>query len=113
MLGRGCTSCGGRWYARTGKTGGGGAEKTLVVVSGMPRKGDRACTVQRYRRCGRREPYMGFIKENVEKGSTVITDGWQGYSQLAGSNYDHVKRPIAGSGQQAHELLPHVHMIPC
>jgi len=56
--------------------------------------------------------FKDFIKENVEDGSTVITDGWQGYSQLADSkDYHHVKRPIAGSGQQAHELLPHVHMV--
>jgi hypothetical protein len=51
------------------------------------------------------ENLMGLIKENVEKGSTIITDGWQGYSQLADSkDYDPLKRPIAGSAR----TIPHM-----
>lgn len=96
----------------SGKTGRGSAEKTLVVVA-VECLGKQIGRVRL--KCidaADGENLMGFISENVEKGSTIITDGWQGYSQLAGSkDYDHVKRPIAGSGRQAHELLPHVHMV--
>lgn len=53
-----------------------------------------------------------FIEDNIEHGSTVITDGWKGYDSLANkSEYKHVRKPVSGSGQEAHELLPHVHMV--
>ena len=55
---------------------------------------------------------MGFIEENIEHGSKVITDGWRGYDGLSVSeNYTHKKKLISGSGQEAHELLPHVHLV--
>jgi len=30
-----------------------------------------------------------FIRDNVELGSTVFTDGWAGYRQLNAEGYDH------------------------
>jgi len=55
---------------------------------------------------------LQFIEENIEHGSTIITDGWTGYSSLSHSrNYSHEVKVISGSGQEAHELLPHVHMV--
>ena len=39
-------------------------------------------------------------------------DGWSGYSSLSQSkHYNHKMKIISGSGQEAHELLPHVHMV--
>jgi transposase-like protein len=53
-----------------------------------------------------------FIEDNIEIGSTIITDGWSGYTFLHGSKkYTHDQKIILGSGQEAHELLPHVHMV--
>jgi transposase-like protein len=53
-----------------------------------------------------------FINETIESGSTIITDGWNGYSFLSKSEkYKHEVKTISGSGKQAHELLPHVHMV--
>jgi len=53
-----------------------------------------------------------FINENIEEGSTVITDGWSSYSFLANSTkYRFEKKVISGSGKKAHELLPHVHLV--
>ena len=44
--------------------------------------------------------------------TTVITDGWCGYTSLAKrKDYHHIEKVIAGSGKKAHELLPHVHMV--
>jgi len=58
------------------------------------------------------EQIQGFIEESIEHGSIVITDGWSGYSFLSESkNYEHKPKIISGSGQEAHELLPHVHMV--
>ncbi len=53
-----------------------------------------------------------FIEEYIEHGSLVITDGWSGYNFLSESkSYRYEKKIISGSGQEAHELLPHVHMV--
>lgn len=55
---------------------------------------------------------LHFIEDNIEPGSTIITDGWKGYSSLSQSEkYKHEPRIISGSGKEAHELLPHVHMV--
>lgn len=55
---------------------------------------------------------MKFINDNIEQGSTITTDGWKGYASLSKSDsYNYVKKPISGSGQAAHELLPHVHLV--
>jgi len=53
-----------------------------------------------------------FINETIEPGSTIITDGWSGYSYLSKSkNYKLEVKTISGSRKQAHELLPHMHMV--
>ena len=35
------------------------------------------------------ECLLRFVQESVEKGSTVNTDGWQGYNKLSESVYTH------------------------
>jgi transposase-like protein len=58
------------------------------------------------------EQLSQFIEETIEKGSTIITDGWSGYSFLNKSDkYKHEIKIISGSGKKAHELLPHVLLI--
>ncbi len=53
-----------------------------------------------------------FVNDNIEPGSKVITDGWSGYNFLIGSTiYNHEVKPILSSKKQAHELLPHVHLV--
>ena len=53
-----------------------------------------------------------FIHETIEPESTILTDGWSGYTFLSKSkNYKHEVKTISGSGKQAHELLTHVHMV--
>ncbi len=94
------------------KRGRGAKTKTLVVVA-TECKGKQIGRVRF--RCidtASSDNLMGFIFDNVEEGSRVITDGWEGYAPLSKSKkYQHVKRVITGSGQTAHELLPHVHMV--
>jgi len=53
---------------------------------------------------------VGFIKENVEPGSTVITDGWSGFASVGTSGYTHVV-PKKFEVADEKNLLPHVHMI--
>ena len=51
-----------------------------------------------------------FVKENVEPGSTVITDGWSGFNSLDANGYTRVI-PKKFEVADPENLLPHVHMI--
>ena len=96
----------------TGKHGRGADEKSLVVVAAE-------CIGKRIGRVrfkiipeASSNSLLSFIQENVEHGSTIITDGWSGYAPLSeDKGYKHITKVISGSGKQAHELLPHVHMV--
>ena len=94
------------------KTGRGGLEKILIVVA-TECLGKQIGRVRfKCIKIATSENLMKFIEDNIEYGSTVITDGWSGYNPLSTSkNYKHEKKSIHGSGQEAHELLPHVHMV--
>ncbi len=52
-----------------------------------------------------------FVKDNIEKGSIVTTDGWKGYSTLGKIGYHHEIKTIAGSGKKSTDLLPNVHLV--
>lgn len=51
----------------------------------------------------------GFIRENIEPGSVVHTDGWEGYNGLDG--YQHEATVLRGRKESASELLPRVHQV--
>jgi transposase-like protein len=55
-----------------------------------------------------------FVKDNVEPGARVITDGWQGYHGLDKLGYVHDRRSqraTRASGENPGELLPGVHRV--
>jgi transposase-like protein/ribosomal protein L37AE/L43A len=52
-----------------------------------------------------------FIESNIVPGSTVHTDGWQGYAGIAQKGYDHEVSLIRGRPREASKLLPHVHRV--
>lgn len=52
-----------------------------------------------------------FVKQAVEPGSQVITDGWEGYQGLVDLGYRHRPRVIRRSGKSASTLLPRVHRV--
>jgi len=54
---------------------------------------------------------LAFVQEAIEPGSTVLTDGWEGYDGLKGHGYTHKARVIRGSGKTASVLLPRVHRV--
>jgi transposase-like protein len=96
----------------TGKQGRGAEEKSLVVVAteciGKQIGRVRFKIIQE----ASKENLIGFINDNVEHGSTIITDGWSGYASLSqNKEYENIVKVISGSGKKAHELLPHVHMV--
>jgi transposase-like protein len=95
-----------------GKQGRGAETKSLVVVA-TECKGKQIGRVRfRIIPQASSEELIPFIKETIETGSTVITDGWKGYTSLSQSKeYKHEVKVISRSGLEAHELLPHVHMV--
>jgi len=52
----------------------------------------------------------GFVKANVEPGTTVISDGWQGYAPLSGMGYRHRPR-TQGDPTRATKILPRIHRV--
>jgi len=55
------------------------------------------------------ESLKEFLLKSVETGSTVVTDGWRGYSGLKEIGYNHQisdKSPLVEE-----KLLPHVHLV--
>ena len=52
-----------------------------------------------------------FIVQAIEPGSTIVTDGWEGYSGLEAHGYKHEIRIVKGSIGSAANLLPLVHRV--
>jgi transposase-like protein len=52
-----------------------------------------------------------FLISTVEPGATVVTDGWSAYPKACRDWFVHEPHPVAGSGQQANELLHAVHRV--
>ena len=94
-----------------GKQGRGAETKSLVVVA-VECKGKQIGRVRF--RCipeATGENLIQFIEDTIEPGS-IITDGWRGYSSLSKSEkYTYQTKIISVSEQEAHELLPHVHLV--
>lgn len=57
---------------------------------------------------------MAFVKDHIEPGSTVITDGWNGYSGLERAGYTRDRRSQRAAkkrGEDPGALLPGVHRV--
>jgi transposase-like protein len=55
-----------------------------------------------------------FVTQNVQPGSTVITDGWHGYRALPGHGYahePHAQKAARARGADPGEPLPAVHRV--
>lgn len=51
-----------------------------------------------------------FVANHIEKGSSIITDGWAGYTFLTSEGYQHTAIPKKRAKSEG-KLLPHVHMV--
>ena len=92
-----------------GKRGRGSENKVLVVIA-VEVKNNKIGRIRISRIINASgDCLLTFVKESVEKGSTVNTDGWQGYSGLSKEGYTH-EVTIAKHTKKS-ELLPHVHLI--
>jgi transposase-like protein len=52
-----------------------------------------------------------FVCDMVAPGSTVLTDGWNGYNRLSTGGYTHKKVILSSSGDPAHVAMPGIHRI--
>ena len=52
-----------------------------------------------------------FIQDSIERGSTLHTDGWPGYSGIDTKGYSHEISLIKGRPKEASRLLPRVHRV--
>jgi transposase-like protein len=52
-----------------------------------------------------------FVTDCIALGSTVHTDGWQGYQGLDQLGYDHEVTVLRGRRKDASTLLPRVHLV--
>jgi len=51
-----------------------------------------------------------FLTENIDAGSTLRTDGWRGYSEVALVGYTHRVR-VVRTPERAHRVAPHIHRV--
>jgi transposase-like protein/ribosomal protein L37AE/L43A len=54
---------------------------------------------------------QAFVEEAIERGSTVHTDGWDGYERVKANGYRHRVSFLRGHPELASELLPRVHRV--
>ena len=54
---------------------------------------------------------LPFVRDFVEPGSHVHTDGWSGYNALSSAGYEHEVTIIGRNRKKATELLPRVHLV--
>lgn len=52
-----------------------------------------------------------FVKDTIEVGSVVITDGWAAYETLSQKGFKHKPRIIGSNLKMASKLLPRVHRV--
>ena len=86
-------------------------KKSIVVVA--TEKNGRAIGRIRLKRVKdvSAESLLDFIREVVEPGATIHTDGWKGYAGLPAAGYQHRVTVISGGDEQAHEVMPRVHNV--
>jgi transposase-like protein len=89
-----------------------GAENKTLVVIAVEKAGRRlGRTRMAVVKDASRDQLCGFIRQSVEPGSTVRTDGWQGYRNLPHQGYRHDRVVQQKSAETPSELLPGVHRI--
>jgi len=93
-----------------GKRGRGAENKVLVIVAvEVADKKLGRCRISKVSDASK-DSLHTFINENIEKGSSLITDGWSGYDGIEDNGF--VRNIHFQVGQKDPEkMLPHVHMI--
>jgi transposase-like protein len=94
-----------------GKTGRGGVDKALIVIAAQADGNAIGRIRMRVVPDASGGSLCGFVRDCIEPGSTVHTDGWPGYSGLQKEGYDHEVTRLRGNLKDASKLLPRVHRV--
>jgi transposase-like protein len=88
-------------------------EKKAIVVMAVEVHEPRGFGRVRLRRVpdASESSLLPFVREVVESGSEVRTDGWAGYNGLVKQGYLHNKTVLSSSGDPAHVSMPAVHRV--
>jgi hypothetical protein len=57
------------------------------------------------------ETLKAFVEGNIATGAAVLSDGWNGYNDLAQMGYDHRPLVLAGDPDKAEAHLPMIHLV--
>ena len=57
-----------------------------------------------------KESLLPFVKNNIEKGCEIISDGWSSYACLSSNGYNHTVY-LQSKKQVDEKILPHVHLV--
>lgn len=95
---------------KAGKRGRGAEGKTLVVIAiELMKKGTGRVRLSVIPDASKKS-LTKFIKENIEEGSTLITDGWKGYTGISKRGYHHTIEDKTKMLDDQ-EILPNIHRI--
>ena len=95
---------------KTGKRGRGAEGKSLVVMAiELMNKGTGRVRMSVIPDATKRS-LTKFIKENIAERSTLITDGWKGYTGISENGYHHVIEDNTKM-LDGREVLPNVHRV--
>jgi len=86
-------------------------DKALVIVAAEKRGRSIGRIRLRHINDVSAESLRQFIRETVEPGATIHTDGWRGYAGLAAAGYPHHMTVISAAPEPAHEVMPRVHNV--
>ena len=59
----------------------------------------------------KRDTLTDFVLEHVARCIEVHTDAWTGYDDIGRYRFKHVVTNVSASGDPAHVVLPHVHIV--
>jgi len=89
-----------------------GSKKSLVVIAVEIHEPKGYGRIRmRYIPNASSDSLTGFVKDVVNTGSTICTDGWNGYNELKFFGYNHEITVISYSDDQAHVAMPGVHRV--
>lgn len=100
-------------YVGARHTSVGGRSPGHKAIVAIAVEGDQAPERVRMRRIPnvKQDTLTDFVLDHVARGSEVRTDAWTGYDDIGRYRFRHVVTNVSASGDPAHVVLPHVHLV--
>jgi transposase-like protein len=92
---------------------GGGAERKEIVVIAVEVHSPKGFGRVRMRRVPdvSASSLVPFVRDVVEPGSEILTDGWGGYNEVSKFGFKHDRTVLSETGDPAHVSMPGVHRL--